>query len=443
MDADATGTLRLWNYENLSKEVLAAVSRILGKERPESNRELKVALYPWLKENQVQIYFCMQAFALLTNEADDAVCGLQTQYMNRYGLGSSSSGRMLWAQLLLREEGSDVKFKAAVCGVLMEQNSVIGLVMVQDGIWSAVKAEVVIDATGDGDVVYSTGIPFNLGSKDDGNVQNSSQWNVLGKSGYDIDVLVQTEYAEVLRGLELAHIMSTGEDFSPLLSPREGGLFQGDYTVSLQDVLMHRCFEDVISVAQTDNDPHGGMSSPLHYMVVTPYHGSYTLTGIPYRACIPAGISGLLCGLKQSDEDCFRKVLCLPRETALPMLEQLYAEEPELLMGALALGWFGDNRAEKLLIKELHCLVQAEDIDAFDDKHPLKPGNNIGGVFDTATKYWKINWILTVLSRLGADSVQEDVITLIRNFTAGRYENRLEISECISGGVLVSLYGKV
>ncbi len=427
--------------------------------------------------------------------------------MESYGLQSSPVARMLWYGHAIAEEGVQVCNGMAVCDVIKEDNAVQGVVAVCDGKWGIIRGTVTVDATGDGDLMEFAGVPHKLGAEGSANVQDCGMLHYKG-TAYNLDAVYQSKYEEVLRGMRMAHRFGGGIDFSPLLTPREGRLFEGEYTIDMQDVLLHRSFPDTIAFAYTDNDPHGELSSMLSYMGVTPFHGEPVKVEVPYGACIPKGFCGLLAaaksisaaqdaaayirmagdqqnkgyaigtaaamaalarcdvrdisvddlrsilrhmqildadcfkvpetnfkslycntqnldkdqllaGLKAEERDCMAKVLCLPAEEIVPVLKEAYAKECDCAPLGIALAWFGEKDVLQGLKVELKRLAEVENIDEYDDKNLLKPGNNLGGIMGEMSDYWRINQLLTVFALSGEGGIEEEILLLIKKFTSG------------------------
>ncbi|MFW5856144.1 MAG: FAD-dependent oxidoreductase, partial [Bacillota bacterium] len=177
---------------------------------------------------------------------------------------------------------------------IMEKDSIKGVVAVnRDGMF-IITSKVTIDATGDADVAVFCGVDYEMGDPRTGNLQNYSQWGKGPIGPSDLDVINNDQFSEMLRGLYLAHYKNDNYDFAPMLTVRESRRIKGDYYLNMTDVLTKKHFKDVIALASTDSDQHGVTSSWLARMGYTPYHGEEIQLEIPYRACLPSGINGLL-----------------------------------------------------------------------------------------------------------------------------------------------------
>ena len=72
---------------------------------------------------------------------------------------------------LLVESGAQLLLYTQFVDVLKENNSLKGVVIANKNGLSAIKAKIVIDCTGDGDVAVRSGVGFELGRVEDGNMQ--------------------------------------------------------------------------------------------------------------------------------------------------------------------------------------------------------------------------------------------------------------------------------
>lgn len=88
-------------------------------------------------------------------------------------------------------------------------------------------------------------------------------------------------------GCENARLMSTGST----LGIRESRHIQGEYTLTLDDVLEGRVTEDAVVLCSNSVDIHGRYG-PMSNEYITVQNGEYY--GIPYRCLVPRKMDGLL-----------------------------------------------------------------------------------------------------------------------------------------------------
>ncbi|MBD5132356.1 MAG: FAD-dependent oxidoreductase [Clostridiales bacterium] len=82
------------------------------------------------------------------------------------------------------EVGADVLFYTKVCGVKMNGNRIEGVFVENKSGRGFIKAKIIVDATGDGDVAYYAGVPFYKGRESDGKMQPVSVMFKLGGVDY-------------------------------------------------------------------------------------------------------------------------------------------------------------------------------------------------------------------------------------------------------------------
>lgn len=77
---------------------------------------------------------------------------------------------LTWIELL-EEAGAEMLFYTMACEAVMEEDCVKGVIIQNKSGRSVVLADVVIDATGDGDIAASAGVEFTMGRESDGFMQ--------------------------------------------------------------------------------------------------------------------------------------------------------------------------------------------------------------------------------------------------------------------------------
>ncbi len=192
-----------------------------------------------------------------------------------------------------------------ICGTVMDNETVTGLVVSQHGTLSIINASLVIDATGDGDVAVFAGADYEIGDDLMQKTQNYSQWDFNAMEYWkestsfrDYDIIDNSRLSEMQRGLELSHAQAHFYDFSPMLTVRESRRIKGDYTIDIVDVLENRRYHDTIAMATSDYDPHSFGSPELTRIGYLLPHKVVREVSIPYRSILPGGINNLLMSAK-------------------------------------------------------------------------------------------------------------------------------------------------
>ena len=224
--------------------------------------------------------------------------------------GGHGPSMMSYFRRQVTEHGGQLLTNSIVCGVTMVGDRMTGIVVEREGALSILTGDVVIDATGDGDVAAFAGASFGYGIERMKTTQNYSQWDILPpgaswrESGglRDYDILMSHYPSEFQRGYQLTHLQSHYYDFRPMLTVRESRRIVGDYTINLRDILTQRRYPDTICLGHSDYDPHTFGDTPLTRVNCVPIHGISATGAIPYRAILPKGIDGLLISAKAISE---------------------------------------------------------------------------------------------------------------------------------------------
>ena len=228
----------------------------------------------------------------------------------RDAFGSGLTNMMSYFRKQVTEHGGQLLTNSIVCGVTMDGNRMTGIVVEREGALSILTGDVVIDATGDGDVAAFAGASFGYGIERMKTTQNYSQWDILppGASwrdaggSRDYDILMSHYLSEFQRGYQLTHVQSHYYDFRPMLTVRESRRIVGDYTINMRDILTQRRYPDTICLAYSNYDPHTFGDTPLTRVGCVPILGISATGAIPYRAILPKGIDGLLISGKAISE---------------------------------------------------------------------------------------------------------------------------------------------
>lgn len=235
-------------------------------------------------------------------------------------------------QDLVLKSGVDLRLHSRVIDVIKDKERVEYLVVHGKSGVEALKAEVVIDATGDGDVAAVAGADFKKGRESDGRqlamslhfklldtgekvkpvLPESCQEyksfedlpfspelrpKVIGLDPTDTDELTKAEILARKQVMSIVHYMqkrshSTHKlvSVAPQIGVREGRRITGDYVLTEEDIAQGKKFSDVIAVGTSqidfhDIDEYGDRGSRRE--AVPPYQ-------IPYRCILVKGIENML-----------------------------------------------------------------------------------------------------------------------------------------------------
>ncbi|KRE34096.1 FAD-dependent oxidoreductase [Paenibacillus sp. Soil724D2] len=193
-------------------------------------------------------------------------------------------------------KGVDLLFNAFTYGVLMKENRVCGVQVATRWGPAALYAEVVIDATGDGDVAAFAGAEFVYGSAKDHTVM----WYSLAQ--YKTPDKIQnnfTSMVDVSDILDYTRAIMAGRrrgdpqlhDHGIYVATRESRHIIGETVMQLSDQLLQRSWPDVVNIHFSNHDVKGVSGSDWINVGLIPPNLEIE---IPYRLLLPKAIEGLL-----------------------------------------------------------------------------------------------------------------------------------------------------
>ena len=131
-------------------------------------------------------------------ESDGVYREIEDKYKERFGKSHdirpnsphrfSSEYLKIFLDDFMRNEGVEVKFHSFVNDVIIEDNKIECVIIQSKQGPLAIKAKVIIDSTGDGDVAFSSGIPYEQGRDTDGLCQPGTVNFRL--AGLDVEKLI-------------------------------------------------------------------------------------------------------------------------------------------------------------------------------------------------------------------------------------------------------------
>jgi hypothetical protein len=282
--------------------------------------------------------------------------GVAFERPNTYGAGTGvtydqEALKVLWEELA-GDAGVDLLLHTWATGVRVQEGRIAGVRLWNKGGERWVDANVVVDASGDADLVALAGLPhdnaaqqgrvqslstlFKLANVDvarAASVPKAELWDRMREAAASGDyalpriegswhrtpfegvVLIHMtripnvdatdpvqltraevdgrrqvrEYARFLRDRVPGFESSVVVATSPAIGIRESRRIHGDYVLTREDVLIGRRFDDEITLCGAPiEDHHAGGDTEWQYVA---RGGVY---GVPYRALLPAGIEGLL-----------------------------------------------------------------------------------------------------------------------------------------------------
>ncbi len=235
-----------------------------------------------------------------------------------YCIGFDAEAAKVASLELLKHEGVTLRLHSWVVGPMLEGSRVTGIIVESKGGRQAIAADVVIDATGDGDVAARAGAPFMTPAEKGDRMSMSLMYQLGGVpatpgdarggirignrvvrwgpgfagDGLDAESLTRAETETRLQLWEQVQAMRERPGSESLylaqtatgIGVRETRRILGEYVLTEQDALRGTRFADVIAIS----------SNPL-----PSYHGrrfffEHEGFDIPYRSLVPQKIDGLV-----------------------------------------------------------------------------------------------------------------------------------------------------
>lgn len=233
-------------------------------------------------------------------------------FARRY-TATTSESRKLLAEEALVEQGVEIRYEATVCGVYLEDNTVVGLrVLTADGIVDY-GAKIVMDCTADAYVAAMAGCETELGRASDGQMQPYSRVSMMFDSGKycytnmdfgRVNQLDQWALSEAIlfsRSYKMTegHTGKTLIAQMPLIGIREGRRIIAEERACIEDLFGEKQTQTPMFYSYADLDKHGWDiafdSADLGDWAIGANLGAYNVTvAVPYKAILPKGYEGLL-----------------------------------------------------------------------------------------------------------------------------------------------------
>ncbi len=219
---------------------------------------------------------------------------------------------------LIEKEGVRLRLHSWVVAPMLDGSRVTGVVVESKSGRQAIAADIVVDATGDGDIAAAAGAPF-MGPAERGDRMDMSlmyrlggvsasiedsfggirigdrvvRWGPgFGGDGLDVENLTRAErecrvklweQVRELRGkpgMESIHLMQT----ATCIGVRETRRIAGEYTVTEQDAIRGTRFPDVVAIS----------SNPMPSYRGRRFFFEHEGFDIPYRSLVPRKVDGLV-----------------------------------------------------------------------------------------------------------------------------------------------------
>ncbi len=225
-----------------------------------------------------------------------------------------AESRKIITEEMLLKKGVDILYEATVCGVFLEDKTVVGLKVIIDGKISNIKTKVVMDCTADAHIANIAGCETEFGRKTDNQAQPYTSVSLMydgksyGVTNFDYGRVDQTDNEALSEALIFSRALENkverygGRQFishMPLIGLREGRRIVAEETVTIDDLFENRETETPMFLSYADMDKHGLDTAfdgeALSDWAVGSNLGAYNVTlAVPYKAILPKNFEGIL-----------------------------------------------------------------------------------------------------------------------------------------------------
>ena len=217
--------------------------------------------------------------------------------------------KMEWYRAEITNAGGEIMLGAIGCGAYVVGNRVKGAVISTPEGRFAVLAEVVIDATGSGDMAIAAGASYMYGETENHDIalQGSGLPSRPLRGSYlntDYLLVDEVDMVDVWRTFVSVQITKNKESFfdaGTMIHNRERRRVIGDHIMTYLDQIAERTYPDAVVLSGSNYDSHGYTSSPFFALLPHdeksrkanhPAPGGTCYT--PYRCFLPKGLDGIL-----------------------------------------------------------------------------------------------------------------------------------------------------
>ncbi|WP_193317874.1 MULTISPECIES: FAD-dependent oxidoreductase [Streptomyces] len=227
----------------------------------------------------------------LTRETHRAL-GLRHGGVGRWNIEAKS----LALHRALRRAGVQLHYETQAFDVIKDGDRVVGAVFADaEGRTFAVRARVVVDATGDADLAAWAGAPCSYGAAD----THTVMWSALPRFDTPSSTVNSfggladhTDVRDTTRAVLAARRRAPeAHDHAALPVARETWHLVGQVTLTLTDQLTHRRWPDAVSVHFSNHDLKGKGEALWPQLGLIPPNLEID---VPYRALLPRNVTGLL-----------------------------------------------------------------------------------------------------------------------------------------------------
>ncbi len=204
-----------------------------------------------------------------------------------------------WKRQWLLQEGDaagvEFRFNHLVIAALKTGNRVSGVLVASPWGVQVIRAQVVIDSTGNADVAAAAGAKLASETIEPA-VQGAGLPPVIPGNDYsntDYTFIADSDAWDATRAfVQARHKFSEHFDTAQILDTRERRRIVGDITLQPQDFYANRQYDDTITIARSNFDTHGFIISPMFMLQPTDEEPHFAK--VPFRALLPQKLESIL-----------------------------------------------------------------------------------------------------------------------------------------------------
>lgn len=217
--------------------------------------------------------------------------------------------KMEWYRSEIEKAGGDIWLGVLGCGAYTEGKRVKGAVVATPEGRFVVKADVVIDATGNADIAIAAGAGYMYGEIENGYIALQGTGmpsrplvgNYMNTDYLLVDEMDMTDVWRTLVSVQQTKYSENIFDAGTLIQNRERHRITGDFVMHYLDQIAERTYPDAIVFSGSDYDSHGYPSS--EYFALLPHDSisrkeNHPAPGgtcyTPYRCLLPKNLDGIL-----------------------------------------------------------------------------------------------------------------------------------------------------
>lgn len=229
-----------------------------------------------------------------TTEMDQAVAAMGQENL-RPGTWNPEH-KSEWYRQELRKAGVDIWFGCLGTGAVVENGKVTGVIALTPQGRGAIRAKVVIDATGNADIAAAAGATCRYTDESDLAVQGTGlPPRELGQkyTNTDYTFVDDNDPVDIWRALVTAKMtFPKAYDLGQLIDTRERRQIVGDVTLTPLDMYLQRSYPDTVVLSRSNFDTHGYVIHPM--FMIRPPHRADVDVRVPWRCLLPRGLDGII-----------------------------------------------------------------------------------------------------------------------------------------------------